>query len=301
MTSGILNVNKPSGITSFGVVAKVRELISEKHAGHAGTLDPLATGVLPVLVGKATRISEYFLELRKTYRAVIELGSTSDTYDAEGDMISRGDISGIDLGQIERALQSFKGEIIQIPPMFSAVKHEGKPLYELARKGIDVEQKPRKAVIYRIEIISYNSPLLTIDVECSKGTYIRSLANDLGEVLGCGAFLKSLVRTRYGEFDITETVTLEQLEEAVKQNNWQKFLYPIDFPLSDIPKVFLDSEKAEMVTHGIAVGLDGTEQDLHGKRLRAYSPDGSFFAMLRFDGETGKWQPEKVFLEDISK
>ncbi len=295
MISGILNVNKPAGITSFDVVARVRKLSSERHTGHAGTLDPLATGVLPVLLGKATRVAEYFMELKKTYRAGIELGAATDTYDAEGNVTFRGDISGIDIGKIDSALKNFLGEITQIPPMFSAVKHRGKPLYELARRGEIIERKPRSVTIYHLELISYVPLLLTVEVECSKGTYIRSLANDLGEVLKCGAFLKSLIRTRYGQFEVKDAVTLEQLEEAVGQSDWRKYLYPVDFPLSDMPRVTLDDEKAGMVRHGMPLALESIEQGLSGKPLRAYTLGDRFLAVLRFDEETGKWQPEKVF------
>ena len=195
---GILNINKPAGKTSFAVVAMVKRLTGEKHVGHAGTLDPMATGVLPVCLGQATRLVEYLMDTTKTYRAEIELGVSTDSYDREGAVTQKCDASAVTLAQIETALNSFRGVITQIPPMYSAVKHQGKPLYELARAGIDVERKARTAKIYSLEIRDWQNPFLTIEVNCGKGTYIRSLANDLGQALGCGATLSALERSRCG-------------------------------------------------------------------------------------------------------
>jgi len=186
---GILNINKPRDRTSFSVVAMVRRLSGERRVGHAGTLDPAATGVLPVCLGQGTRVTEYLVDAAKTYRAQIELGVATDTYDASGKITEQGDPSGISREQVESALASFRGTIQQIPPMYSAVKHLGQPLYKLARSGIEVERKSRRAEIYRLEITDWQLPVVTIEVECSKGTYIRSLAYDLGRSLGCGAHL----------------------------------------------------------------------------------------------------------------
>ena len=183
---GILNIRKPSGPTSFSVVARIRKLVDESKAGHGGTLDPLASGVLPVFLGQATRLTEYLMEYPKTYRAEIELGVDTDSYDAEGTVTKTSDASGINLQDVTDALQRFRGEIRQTPPMFSALKYEGQPLYKLARQGQSVEISSRPASIYRLDIVSFKLPFVTLDVECSKGTYIRSLAHDLGVALGCG-------------------------------------------------------------------------------------------------------------------
>ena len=184
---GILNINKPLGKTSFSIVSMVKRLSGESRVGHAGTLDPAASGVLPVCLGQGTRVIEFLLDAPKAYRAEIEFGVVTDTDDATGKIISRGDPSGINRRKLLSALDSFRGLISQTPPMYSAVKHHGKPLYKLARQGIEVERKSRLRWIYRLELTSWQPPLATIEVECSKGTYIRSLAHDLGQLLGCGA------------------------------------------------------------------------------------------------------------------
>ena len=213
---GILNINKPQGKTSFSIVALVRRLSREKHVGHAGTLDPAATGVLPICLGRGTRLIEFLVDTTKTYHARVELGAVTDTYDGSGQIISQADTSRIKRQQLESALASFRGSIQQTPPMYSAVKHHGQPLYKLARAGIEVDRKSRTAIIHRLELISWKPPVATLEVECSKGTYIRSLAHDLGQSLGCGAHLKSLVRTRCGLFDIKDAVPVSKLEEAFR-------------------------------------------------------------------------------------
>ena len=229
---GILNINKPGGSTSFSMVSLVRRLSGQRRVGHAGTLDPIADGVLPVCIGKGTRVVEFLLEAHKSYRAVIELGKTTDSHDADGKITSEADCSLISRSQLERALDSFRGEIQQTPPMFSAIKHNGQRLYQLAREGITVERESRPATIYNLELIDFQLPLVTLEVECSRGTYIRSLAHDLGELLGCGAYIKELTRTRYGAFDIKDAVSPQQLEEAFSGNGWQKLVYPVDYVIN---------------------------------------------------------------------
>jgi tRNA pseudouridine55 synthase len=296
---GILNINKPSGITSFGVVARVKRLTGERHVGHAGTLDPNATGVLPVFLGKATRVVEFLMENHKTYRADIELGTATDTYDESGKVVYQGDASKITKDKVEQALAAFRGEIEQIPPMYSALKFQGQPLYRLARAGTNIERKSRAVKIYRLELISWHQPLVTLEVECSKGTYIRSLANDLGEALGCGAHLKSLIRTSYGLFNVNEAISLEQLEEACKRGDWQKHLYPTDSVLQDINRITVnEGEEASIKTGSL---LNKTEnaynsQGVGEKYLRAYDQGGRFLAILARDKEKGDWRPKKVFI-----
>jgi tRNA pseudouridine55 synthase len=290
---GILNIDKPGGITSYRVVSLVKRLSSERRVGHAGTLDPMAIGVLPVCLGQATRIVEFLADAAKVYRAVIELGVTTDTYDASGNIIHQKDASGINRNQVETALASFRGVIHQTPPMYSAVKHQGKKLYQLARAGITVERKSRPAKIYSLEIVDYQPPLVTIDVECGKGTYIRSLANDLGQVLGCGASLKSLVRWRYGPFDIEDAVSLQQLEEAFISCGWEHLVHPMDSVLSAWPAVVLDKALEQAVRNGVSVSLQ--LDDSGGSRCRAYTADGRLLGLLRFVPEKGLWLPLKVF------
>ena len=295
---GILNINKPLGRTSFSVVAMVRRLTGERRVGHAGTLDPAATGVLPVCLGQGTRITEFLMDATKAYRAEIELGVATDTCDATGSVIQRGDPSHVNQEQLESALASFYGLITQIPPMYSAVKHQGKPLYRLARAGITVERKTRQARIHDLKLIAWQPPLATIEVVCGKGTYIRSLAHDLGQALGCGAYVKSLIRLRCGLFDIRDAVSVEQLEEAVRNGYWQRFVYPIDTVLLHWTSIVVSAAEEENIRNGRPLVLEDGEigKSPSTERCRAYALDGSFLGVLRFNAEKRQWQPDKVFV-----
>ena len=298
---GILSINKPKGMTSFKVVALVKRFSGEKHAGHAGTLDPEATGVLPVCLGRGTRIIEYFMDTTKTYRARIEFGTATDTYDGAGRITRRGDASGLNRRRISAALEAFRGPIEQTPPMYSAIKYRGQPLYKLARAGITVARKGRTAVIHRLELLAWRRPVANIEVECSKGTYIRSLAHDLGERLGCGAHLKSLVRTRYGCFDIQDAVSVPQLESAGRYGYWPQFLYPIDTVLRNFPAMVIDEASEEALKTGmpltpVANNTGNTNQSSHQQHCRAYSSDGRFLGILRWSKSQGIWRPKKVFV-----
>jgi len=294
---GILNINKAAGITSFGVVAIVKRLTGERHAGHAGTLDPDATGVLPICLGKATRIVEFLMDARKVYRAVIELGISTDSYDAAGKITGRGDAANITKTTLEKALESFRGVIRQTPPMYSALKHKGQPLYALARAGIAVERQSRAVTIHRLELIDRQPPCLTLEIECSKGTYIRSLANDLGEQLGCGAYLKELVRSRYGIFSLENAVTLPQLEEAAPKGDIAPYLHPIDSVLQHLPSLVVDETGEAAIKTGSVPELEpGDMPDAANKYCRAYSADGRFLGMLRYDAIEKNWRPKKVFV-----
>jgi tRNA pseudouridine55 synthase len=295
---GILNVDKPAGKTSYGVVSRIKRLSGERRVGHAGTLDPDATGVLPVCLGKATRIVEYLSDASKTYCAGIELGASTDTYDAAGKVLQRGDASGIDRTILESALTPFRGTISQTPPMYSALKHNGEPLYKLARAGINIERKSRSVTIYRLEITEWQPPLVTLEIECSKGTYIRSLAHDLGQALGCGAYLKTLVRTAYGPFNIKSAVSLPQLEEAFRDGQWKHFLHPIDSVLQDYHAAVIDEAAEKAMRQGNPLVLEQVEMKDNTVeiRCRAYAPDGRFLGILRYVPDKGAWQPEKVFV-----
>ena len=294
---GILNIDKSRGETSFGVVAAVKRLSGEKRAGHSGTLDPDATGVLPVCLGRATRIVEFLVDTTKTYRAMIELGIATDTYDSSGWITHRGDTSKINRADVESAIEAFRGPIRQTPPMYSAIKHRGRPLYKLAREGIEIERKSRAVTVHRLETLDWQPPVVILEIECSKGTYIRSLANDLGEALGCGAHLKNLVRTRCGIFDIKDSVSLAQLEEAFQHGYWEHFLYPTDVVLQDYNAVVVDNAGEEAIRNGSPLGL---EQDITAKHrqkyCRAYSADGRFLGILRYDKDNETWRPKKVMI-----
>jgi tRNA pseudouridine55 synthase len=294
---GILNINKPEGKTSFNIVAVVRRLIGEQRVGHAGTLDMMASGVLPICFGKGTRVIEFLMDAHKVYRARVKLGIVTDTYDATGRIVQQGDASNISQEQIELALNSFSGLIRQTPPMYSALRYEGKRLYKLARAGIIVNRKSRLAKVYHLELLDFKPPLVTLEVECGKGTYIRSLAHDLGQLLGCGAHLEYLVRLKYGPFDIADAVTLPQLEGTFSNDSWRQLVYPIDIGLLHWKAVVVDDAREKIIRNGGSVvienSLDGAGLD---RRCRAYSQDGCFLAVLRFNPESKQWQSEKVFV-----
>jgi tRNA pseudouridine55 synthase len=291
---GILNINKPEGVTSFGVVARLKRLTGEKRVGHAGTLDPIATGVLPVCFGQATRVAEFIADGGKTYRAEIKLGAVTDTFDREGRIVYTGDIDGVSVDRIEQALASFRGTIEQVPPAYSALKKDGKPYYQFARQGSKVDPRPRRVTITDIRLMSYQPPLLTVEVECGKGTYIRSLAHDLGQRLGCGAFLNNLTRLRCGPFSIEEAVTLPEFECACREDVWTELLHPMDTPLLGWKAVILSGETELAVRHGSPLVISADVGP--GERYcRAYNADGHLIAILRFVPDKGYWHPFKVF------
>jgi tRNA pseudouridine55 synthase len=287
-------MDKPRGKTSFGVVALVRRLSGERRVGHAGTLDPEATGVLPVLLGQGTRLIEFLADATKVYKAEIELGIATDTYDATGKVTQRCDVSSLTREQVETAVASFSGFVDQIPPMYSAVKHKGIPLYRWARAGIELPRKARRVEFSRLEIINWQLPLLTLDVECSKGTYIRSLAHDLGQKLGCGAHLRNLVRLKSGPFHISDAVSVSKLEDAFRKGYWSELVYPMDTAVLHLPPMTVDEDGERAIINGRPLAL-ATEGDVSARFCRAYSGDGRFIALLRYDEERGYWKPVKVF------
>jgi tRNA pseudouridine55 synthase len=293
---GILNLDKPRGRTSFGVVALVSRLSGERRVGHAGTLDPEATGVLPVCLGQGTRLVEFLAGANKVYRAEIELGISTDTYDAAGKVTWRGDASSLTREQVESAVASFIGFIDQTPPKYSAIKHQGIPLYRWARAGVEVPRKARRVEIYRLDVVDWQLPLLTVEVECSKGTYIRSLAHDLGQKLECGAHLRNLARLKSGPFFISDAITISRLEEAFRQGHWSELIYPMDKAVLHLPSVTVSDENERAIMNGRPLAL-GLANDTSGQLLRAYSFDGRFIALLRYDEQRGYWRPEKVFKE----
>jgi tRNA pseudouridine55 synthase len=291
---GIINVNKPEGKTSFNVVARLRRLTSEKHVGHAGTLDPIATGVLPVCFGQATRIVQFLADSPKTYQAQIELGITTDTFDRQGKIVERSDPGHITKIQVDEALEAFRGVISQVPPAFSALKQEGRRYYELARAGIPVVPKPRRVEITKLEIVHYQLPIVDIKVVCSKGTYIRSLANDIGRHLGCGAYLKNLVRLQCGPFYIEDALSIDELQDRFQNNTWHTVLLPVDSPLWSWKAMIVDSQKEIDIRNGRPLPVSETAQ-ISGEYCRAYDLNGNFLAILRFIPGKQLWHPEKVF------
>lgn len=292
--NGILNVNKPCGPTSFSIVAAIRHISGEKRVGHAGTLDPAASGVLPVCLGQATRITEYIHIFSKEYIAGITFGATTDTLDARGNFTSRCDAGDVTLSRIQQALKKFVGNIQQSPPAYSAIKIGGKQSYKLARAGINMPLKPRTVTISSIDILSFDSPYLKIKVHCSTGTYIRSIAGDLGADLGCGAYLQDLIRTAYGPYKIEESLTVEEIGAAFAAGESGRLLFPVDHPLLSWQKQVLDDSASSAVLSGIAVAIDNP--DLNTRQLlRCCDLNGKFLAILKFSAESGLWHPEKVF------
>jgi tRNA pseudouridine55 synthase len=314
MADGILNLDKPRGPTSHDVVNRIRALTGIRRVGHAGTLDPLATGVLLVCVGRATRVAEYLMTRPKVYRARVRLGITTDTYDAEGQVIAEAEGASVPVpvlevsrGQVEAALARFRGTITQVPPMYSAIKHKGTPLHRLVRRGIEVEHilqsKARQVEISRLELTAWEPPHCTLETTCSPGTYVRSLAHDLGQVLGCGAHLTGLIRLASGEFRLEDAVTLEGLVQAAAEDRWPDLLHPIDAALAHFPVLHLDAGAAQRVRSGQAVRVWETlisvevRADEVPSLARAYGPGGAFLALVAYDPETDAWRPRKVFAD----
>jgi tRNA pseudouridine55 synthase len=298
---GILNVNKPLGWTSFDVVGFVRRHSGVKRVGHAGTLDPAAEGVLLVCLGQATRVVEYLMDAPKSYLARIRLGAATDTYDADGSIVRTGDPSGVTPEQLETTLLSFKGAIQQKPPIYSAIKREGVPLYKYARAGKEVELEARSVEVYDIALVDFATPTATVRVDCSRGTYIRSIAHDLGELLGCGAHLEGLVRLAIGPFRVEAAVDIERLREALESDSWRDLVLPIDSVLLDWRAAILGEENADNARTGRTLDLQPLDEERvrslpEGAQCRAYSLDGRLIALLRYEGEGRIWRPEKVFL-----
>ena len=296
---GILNINKPQNLTSFDIVARVKRITGERHTGHAGTLDPLATGVLPICLGKATRVIEYLFNETKTYFAEMELGITTDSYDSTGQVIKTVDPSDITREKLDSVLGAFRGSILQTPPMYSAIKHKGVPLYKLARNGIEVERKSRPAQIYKLEIIDWQPPFFSLEVVCGKGTYIRSLAHDIGEALGCGAVMKNLIRTRVGPFWLEESITLEQLSEMVAKGSVERYMYPLDYALQSFDALVVKHEQQCHLVHGSTISLESSCTEIKPAALsRVYNNEGVFVGMVQYDAANECWQPHKIFLQN---
>jgi tRNA pseudouridine55 synthase len=286
--SGFLNIDKPLGMTSHDVVARVRRALNTKKVGHAGTLDPLATGVLIVCVGTATRLSEYVMHTTKRYTARVRLGQTTTTYDAEGELTEEHDAGHVTQAMVEAALPQFLGDIQQRPPIYSAIKKGGRKLYEMARSGIDVEIEARPVHIDALVVSSFASPEFDLDVTCGAGTYIRSLAHDLGEALGVGAHLRGLVRTSSGSFSLDDAVSLENFSNDRDPSRW---LLPIDTALVGWPVVQLTDQQVDDVLHGRYVPAPEVPAD---NLARGVSPDGQTIAILIATGTY--WKPHKVLL-----
>ncbi len=294
--TGIISISKPLEWTSMEVVRRVKRLTRQKRVGHAGTLDPQATGVLPICFGQATRVMEFLVDSPKVYKAVIRLGVSTNTYDSQGQVNETNDPSSITLQDVERELESFRGVFLQVPPMYSALKRDGERLYNLARAGKEVEREPREVEIYSSEITSWQSPDVEVEVMCGRGMYIRSLAHDLGAALGCGAHLKELARLRTGPFDIDNSATMPEMEEACENGSWESLVFPVDYPLSNMRAAVVQREKEEAVRKGQGVYLGMPLRGISPTdRYRLYSVDGDFIAIIRPGRVKGLWNAQKVF------
>lgn len=289
---GFLNLNKPLHLTSHDVVSQVRRryraLTRSKKVGHAGTLDPLADGVLVMCLGAATRLSDYMMRGRKVYRAQVKLGETTSTYDAAGEVETRHDAGHISLDALERALLPFNGDLDQIPPMYSAIKVKGKKLYELAREGKSVERAPRKVTIHSIDVLAWDNPVAELKIHCGPGTYVRSLAHDLGRSLGVGAYLSGLTRIASGSFRINESIPLETV---MQDDNWTKHIVPPFDALSHYTRVTLSADEMGKVKNG---GFISRRNEIEAGTVFAFDANQQLVAILQPRDEL--WKPHKVFL-----
>jgi tRNA pseudouridine55 synthase len=300
--SGLLNINKPPSLTSHDVVAHIRKVTHQRKAGHTGTLDPMATGVLLVCLGQATRLIEYVVTTRKKYRAQIYFGISTETLDADGSITAQHDPSTLTETQLRHIIPTFQGEIEQVPPIFSAIKQGGRPLYKQARAGRPAQVEPRLVTIEALEWVAWSPPILTLDVVCSAGTYIRSLARDMGQAAGTGAHLCGLTRTANGRWTIDEAVTLDELEQAAQTTpeGWKKYLQPLDAAILHLPQLVLEPGQITDVQCGRPIPVDNLKlpftQDENITIARAYTPAGQFLAILELVQNDGNiWRPKKVF------
>lgn len=296
LLSGIFVVDKPAGPTSMDVVRLAKRLTRQRRIGHGGTLDPFASGVLPICFGQATRTMEFLINGMKLYRAQIKLGVSTDTYDNQGKVISTSDTSAITLEGIEQKLDAFRGTIDQIPPMFSALKQDGRRLYDLARAGKVVPRSPRRVHVFRLDILGWDPPYLDVAIECGRGFYVRSFANDFGDALGCGAHLSKLVRERAGPFSLNKALSLEQTEKAFASLDWPLQLYSVDTVFLHLRAAIIGKEMEKRLRQGQSVALRTARfAPIQQEGCRAYSIDGRFVALLRFQQPPNIWQPEMVF------
>ena len=297
MVNGIINVYKEKGYTSFDVVAKLRGIFHQKKIGHTGTLDPDAQGVLPVCLGKATRVCDLLTDKDKVYKAVLLLGQETDTQDITGQVLNQAKVNVTEQAVYD-VISQFVGRQKQVPPMYSALKVNGKKLYELARAGKEVERQARHVDLPAIEILEIKFPVVKFRVECSKGTYIRSLCADIGEKLRCGGTMQSLVRTRVGEFRLADALTLAQLQELRDTERLEEALLPTDRIFSDFPMLHVEEKWRKLIDNGNAFYPGQTvEQTTHpaGEWVRIYREDDSFVGIYAYD-ETKEWyKPVKVF------
>ena len=303
MIDGIINVYKETGFTSHDVVAKLRGILKQKKIGHTGTLDPEAQGVLPVCLGKATKVCDLLTDKTKTYQAVLLLGRSTDTQDTTGTVLAEKEVTCSE-EEVRSCIASFIGEQEQVPPMYSALKVNGKKLYELARQGIEVERKARVITIEDIVIDEVNLPEIVMTVTCSKGTYIRTLCNDIGEALGCGGCMKSLLRTKVGAFELNESVRLGEIEEMRDAGELERIVKNTDSVFGHLPAFYLNGEAERLVRNGNPLHEElakkcrrETDEELvDGMQFRVYGTDNIFLAVYEWKGQKHCLKAVKMFL-----
>ena len=298
MIHGIINVYKEKGYTSHDVVAKLRGIAGQKKIGHTGTLDPDAEGVLPVCLGKATKVCELLTDKDKTYRAVLFLGQTTDTQDASGTVLETSDVSNLNEAQVTEAIQGFVGEYAQIPPMYSALKVGGKKLYELAREGKTVERKARNVMIHSIKILRVDLPRVEMEVSCSKGTYIRTLCHDIGEKLGVGGCMESLLRVQVGRFVLADSLRLSEIQKAKEDGNLEKILQPIDSVFEQYRAVWIRPDQEKRLQNGNSFRKPDRLQNYDDQEMvRVYDSNGHFAAVYRYVEKDHEFRIVKMFLQ----
>ena len=297
MYDGIINVYKEKGFTSFDVVAKMRGILGQRKVGHTGTLDPAAEGVLPVCAGKGTRLCDMLTDHDKTYRATMLLGVVTDTQDTTGTILEEKDASHLTEEEVREAIMSFVGDYDQIPPMYSALKVDGKKLYELAREGKVIERKARPVTIHEIMIESMNLPEVVMSVSCSKGTYIRTLCNDIGEKLAVGGCMKELLRTKVGRFVLEETLTLSDLQKLKEEGRLEEAVFPLEAVFAELPEIRATEESLDkLMKNGNPFRFKGIGPVSDGDAYRVYSMDGQFIGIYEYSEEKHMFYPRKIFL-----
>lgn len=298
MINGIINVYKEKDFTSHDVVAKLRGILKQKKIGHTGTLDPQATGVLPVCLGKGTKLCDMLTEHDKEYEAVMVLGITTDTEDMTGKVLQEREVN-VQEEEVREAINSFLGDYWQVPPMYSALKVNGRKLYDYARAGIEIERKSRLVEILDIQITDISLPKVTFRVKCSKGTYIRTLCKDIGEKLGCGACMEELKRTQVGIFNIDKALTLSQIEQLVKDNKIDEIVYDIDEMFGNLSKFVIDEKYNKYLYNGNALKKEWVlDSDNIEDRIRIYDYLGKFYGIYKYDKMRKEYKPEKIFYDN---
>ena len=292
---GVFLLDKPQGMSSNDIMQKVKRIFQANKAGHTGALDPLATGMLPICLGEATKFSQFLLDADKRYVVTAKLGERTDTSDAEGQVVETRPVN-VETSQILTALEQFRGDILQVPTMFSALKHNGKPLYEYARAGITVEREARPITIFEINFIEYQAPSLTLEVHCSKGTYIRTLVDDLGEVLGCGAHVTVLRRTAVADYPTEKMMTWDALQALAEQGDLDQHLLPIDTAVSKLPALKLNAEQSKGIGFGQRVKF-ANEAKLRGQ-VRLFSDKNIFLGVALID-DNNVIRPQRLITQSL--